>query len=128
MGEYYMKFPTVVPNQPNRDGRCGHNMIPRYCALCNPIKLSPKKRKRIDRRKLTSRFILILVDCEDGQELERFWDDEVAKAKRTRDEVNATCGEGSCRINIIENPNHPDYEPPTNEDDEEDIDEASACV
>jgi hypothetical protein len=112
-----MSFPSVVPNATNADGRCGHNMIPRYCALCNPIKLSPKKRKRMDRRKTTSRFILILVDCEDGQELERFWDDEVTKAKRTRDEVNETCGEGSCRIDIIDNPNHPDYEPPDTDED-----------
>jgi len=123
MSERYMKYPSVVPNQPDLNGRCGHNMIPRYCALCNPIKLSPKKRKRMDKRKTTSRFILVLIDCEDGQELERFWDDEVAKAKRTRDEVNETCGDGACKIEIIENPNHPDYEPPDEEEDADDNDD-----
>lgn len=118
MGEpSYMKAPTVIKNAANLDGRCGHNMIPTYCALCNPVQWAKRKkqRKKPNKRRLTSKFILILIDTATGDELDRFWDDQVKEAKDARDEVNEVCGPDSCIVKIVDNPEHPDYVEPVEE-------------
>jgi hypothetical protein len=106
--ERYMAFPTVVKNATDANGRCGHNMIPAWCAYCNPVVF--KKRKKIKKKNASLRkkslFIFVLIDLEDGEELERFYDkDDAIKA---RNEIREMMDDDDCcRIDIIDNPDHP---------------------
>ena len=111
MAQDYLKYKTVTPNECNLDGRCGHNMIPKWCALCNPVVAKRMKQKKTpDRRQLTSRFILVITDIQTGVEYARFWDDQLDEAKALRDEMNEVDGCEAVRVDIIQNPKHPDYE------------------